>query len=73
MVKPLHTLATRLLSTNGSLVCTISRIQKGFLPHQSLDQAKQQLAEIQQTLREIEESLKNDSQSRFATTLSSKP
>ena len=73
MVKPLHTLATRLLSTNGSLVCTISRIQKGFLPHQNLDQAKQQLAEIQQTLQEIEESLKDTSQSRFATTLSSKP
>jgi hypothetical protein len=73
MVKPLHTLATRLLSTNGSLVCMISRIQKGFLPHQSLDEAKQQLAEIQQTLMEIEESLKDETQSRFATTLSSKP
>ena len=71
MVKPLFTLATRLLSTHGSFVCTVSRIRSGFLPRENLDQAKQQLAEIQRTLREIEETLKQD-QSRLVT-LSSKP
>jgi hypothetical protein len=72
MVKPLFTLATRLLSTHGSFVCTVSRIRCGFLPRENLDQAKQQIAEIQRTLREIEDTLKED-QSRLVATLSSKP
>jgi hypothetical protein len=57
MVKPLFTLATRLLSTNGSLVCNLTRIRGGFLPHENLDQAKRHLADLQRTLQEIEESL----------------
>jgi len=61
MVKPLFTLATRLLSTNGSLVCNLTRIRGGFLPHENLDQAKRHLAEFQQTLREIEETLNHAS------------
>jgi hypothetical protein len=62
MVKPLFTLATRLLSTNGSLVCNLTRIRGGFLPHENLDQAKRHLADIQRTLQEIEESLTHASQ-----------
>lgn len=57
MVKPFFTLASRLLSTNGSLVCNLTRIQSGFLPRENLVQAKRHLADIQNTLREIEESL----------------
>jgi len=62
MVKPLSTLATRLLSTNGSLVCNLTRIQSGFLPRENLDQAKRHLADIQRTLQEIEVSLSPSSQ-----------
>ena len=62
MVKPLFTLATRLLSTNGSLVCNLTRIRGGFLPHENLDQAKRHLADLQRTLQEIEESLTHASQ-----------
>jgi len=61
MVKPIFTLATRLLSTNGSLVCNLTRIRGGFLPRENLDQAKRHLADIQNTLREIEESLSHAS------------
>lgn len=57
MVKPLFALATRLLSTNGSLVCNLTRIRGGFLPRENLDQAKRHLADIQNTLQEIELSL----------------
>ena len=57
MVKPLFTLATRLLSTNSSLVCNLTRIRGGFLPHENLDEAKRHLADLQNTLREIEISL----------------
>jgi hypothetical protein len=57
MVKPFFTLASRLLSTNGSLVCNLTRIQSGFLPRENLVQAKQHLADIQIALREIEESI----------------
>jgi hypothetical protein len=62
MVKPLSTLATRLLSTNGSLVCNLTRIQSGFLPRENLDQAKRHLADIQRTLHEIEITLNPSSQ-----------
>jgi hypothetical protein len=57
MVKPFFTLASRLLSTNGSLVCNLTRIQSGFLPRENLVQAKRHLAELQTTLREIEDSI----------------
>jgi hypothetical protein len=57
MVKPFFTLAARLLSTNGSLVCNLTRIQSGFLPRENLDQAKRHLADLQRTLQEIEVSL----------------
>lgn len=57
MVKPFFTLATRMLSTNGSLVCNLTRIQSGFLPRENLDQAKQHLAELQNTLKEIEKNI----------------
>jgi hypothetical protein len=57
MVKPFFTLASRLLSTNGSLVCNLTRIQSGFLPRENLDQAKRHLADLQRTLQEIEVSL----------------
>jgi hypothetical protein len=57
MVKPQFTLATRLLSTNASLVCNLTRIQSGFLPRENLDQAKRYLADLQNTLKEIEKSL----------------
>ena len=62
MVKPLFTLATRLLSTNSSLVCNLTRIRGGFLPRENLDQAKRHLADIQATLKEIEMSLSPASQ-----------
>jgi hypothetical protein len=54
MVKPLFTLATRLLSTNGSLVCNLTRIRGGFLPRENLEQAKRHLADLQNALQEIE-------------------
>ena len=62
MVKPFFTLAARLLSTNGSLVCNLTRIQSGFLPRENLDQAKRHLADIQRTLQEIEQRLNPSSQ-----------
>jgi len=62
MVKPFFTLAARLLSTNGSLVCNLTRIQSGFLPRENLDQAKRHLADLQRTLQEIEVSLSPSSQ-----------
>ena len=62
MVKPFFTLAARLLSTNGSLVCNLTRIQSGFLPRENLDQAKRHLADIQRTLQEIEKRLNPSSQ-----------
>lgn len=72
MVKPLTTLATRLLSTNGSLVCNLTRIQSGFLPRENLDQAKRHLADIQRTLHEIEQSL-NPSLQPLAQTRNQSP
>lgn len=61
MVKPFFALASRLLSTNGSLVCNLTRIQSGFLPRENLVQAKRHLADIQTALREIEETLNHAS------------
>jgi hypothetical protein len=63
MVKPFFTLASRLLSTNGSLVCNLTRIQSGFLPRENLDQAKRHLADIQRALQEMENTLNLASQS----------
>ena len=72
MVKPLFTLATRLLSTNSSLVCNLTRIRGGFLPHENLDQAKRHLADLQNTLREIELNL-NPTPSSSAQTRNPSP
>jgi hypothetical protein len=62
MVKARIILATRLLSTNGSLVCNLTRIRGGFLPRENIEQAKRHLADIQSTLKEIELSLSPASQ-----------
>ena len=62
MVKARIILATRLLSTNGSLVCNLTRIRGGFLPRENIEQAKRHLADIQATLKEIEMSLSPASQ-----------
>jgi hypothetical protein len=70
MVKARIILATRLLSTNGHLVCNLTRIRGGFLPRENIEQAKRYLAEIQDTLREIEEDLAVSSSSSLAQTRS---
>ena len=59
MSKTLHayTLALRLLSSNGSFVSNVRRIQNGFLPEKNIKEARELLEEFKSTLDQIERSL----------------
>ena len=59
MSKTLHayTLALRLLSSNGSFVSNVRRIQSGFLPEKNIKEARELLEEFKATLDQIEQSL----------------
>ena len=57
MVKHLCTLANRVLQTQQTLSCAITRIQRGFLPHENAKEAQRQLQLIATLLREMEEAL----------------
>jgi hypothetical protein len=60
MNKPMHaySLAIRLLSSNGSFVANIRRIQNGFLPERNIKEARELLEEFKSTLDQIEHSLR---------------
>lgn len=58
MVKPVYTLAMRILSTNGTLVSSVRRIQSGFLAERNLQEARAYIAEMQSILDEMETTLK---------------
>jgi len=58
MVKHLCTLAHRVLQTQQTLSCAITRIQHGFLPHENAKQAQRHLTELSNLLREIEDAIK---------------
>ena len=58
MVKHLCTLAHRVLQTQQTLSCAITRIQHGFLPHENAKEAHRQVAQLTTLLKEIEEALK---------------
>ena len=60
MSKSVHayTLALRLLSSNGSFVSNIRRIQSGFLPERNIREARELLEEFKTTLDQIEHSLR---------------
>ena len=58
MVKHLCTLAHRVLQTQQTLSCAVTRIQHGFLPHENAREAQRQLAELSTLLKEMEETLK---------------
>lgn len=58
MVKPLYTLASRLISTNGILVSSLRRIQGGFLAERNIKEAREYLEEMHKVLDEMEQSLR---------------
>jgi hypothetical protein len=58
MVKHLCTLAHRVLQTQQTLSCAVTRIQHGFLPHENAKEAQRHLNELSKLLREMEETLK---------------
>ncbi len=58
MVKHLCTLAHRVLQTQQTLSCAVTRIQHGFLPHENAKEAQRHLAELSTLLKEMEETLK---------------
>lgn len=59
MNKSLHaySLALRLLSSNGSFLANIRRIQNGFLPERNIKEARELLDEFKATLDQIEKAL----------------
>ena len=60
MVKHLCTLAHRVLQTQQTLSCAVTRMQHGFLPHENAKEAQRHLQQIATLLREMEEAIKTD-------------
>ena len=58
MVKHLCTLAHRVLQTQQTLSCAVTRMQYGFLPQENAKEAQRHLTELSNLLREMEETLK---------------
>ena len=52
-----YSLTLRMLTTNGSFVSSIRRIQSGFLPERNIKEARELLDEFKLTLDQIEKSL----------------
>jgi hypothetical protein len=57
-------LANRILSTHGSFVSNIRRIQGGFLTERNLKEAREVLREFSHTLDQIEQSIHNPNTSK---------
>ena len=57
MVKPLMNLAIRALEVNRSVVPTLTRLQHGFLPEQSLAQTQEMVNTLQDLVRQMERCL----------------
>jgi hypothetical protein len=57
MVKPLFTLASHVLTTNGSFVSNLKRIQHGFLAREQLVLARRYVRTLQDMLDELEDNL----------------
>ena len=54
MVK-IHILASRVMRVQQEMVANMTRLQSGFMPRQSLQQAKEKTEEIRKMLLEIED------------------
>ena len=52
-----YSLTLRMLTTNGSFLSSIRRIQSGFLPERNIKEARELLNEFKLTLDQIEKSL----------------
>ena len=57
MVKPLMLLASRALEVNRTVVPTLTRLQYGFLPEQSLAQTQEILKTLQDLVQQMERCL----------------
>jgi uncharacterized protein YpiB (UPF0302 family) len=60
MRKQLSTLALQVVERQQQLSVAVSRIHRGFLPHENALEASRHAHDISKLLREIEESLKTN-------------
>ena len=58
MVKHLCTLAHRVLQTQQTLSCAVTRIQHGFLPHENAKEAQRNLQLLASLLKEMEDAIR---------------
>ena len=58
MVKHLCTLAHRVLQTQQTLSCAVTRIQYGFLPHENAKEAQRNLQQLASLLKEMEDAIR---------------